>query len=64
MVLVPRFLNSVRQTAIYTKNDEILDWHVCRIGDPDIDVEISATHVGMVFRSLVYSVVAHRLAGE
>lgn len=56
--------NSVRQTAIYTKNDGILDWHVCRTGDPEIDVEISATHIGMVFSPLVYSVVAHRLAGE
>lgn len=56
--------NSVRQTAIYTKNDGILDWHVCRTGDPKIDVEISATHIGMVFSPLVYSVVAHRLAGE
>src|SRR5208283_2827073 len=56
--------DSVRQTAIYTKNDGILDWHVCRTGDPEIDVEISATHIGMVFSPLVYSVVAHRLAGE
>jgi pimeloyl-ACP methyl ester carboxylesterase len=55
---------SVRQTAIYTKNDGILDWHVCRTGDPAVDVEISSTHIGMVFSPLVYSVVAHRLAGE
>jgi triacylglycerol lipase len=55
---------SVRQTAIYNKNDGILDWHVCRTGDPDVDVEVSATHIGMVFSPLVYSVVAHRLAGE
>jgi triacylglycerol lipase len=56
--------SSVRQTAVYTKNDGILDWHVCRTGDPEVDVEISATHIGMVFSPLVYSVVAHRLAGE
>jgi triacylglycerol lipase len=55
---------SVRQTAIYTKNDGILDWHVCRTGDPAVDVEVSATHIGMVFSPLVYSVVARRLAGE
>jgi triacylglycerol lipase len=59
-----RLPNSVRQTAIYTKNDGILDWNVCRTGDPEIDVEISATHIGMVFSPLVYSAVAHRLAGE
>src|SRR5271165_341185 len=56
--------SSVRQTAIYTRNDGILDWRVCRTGDPAVDVEISATHIGMVFSPLVYSIVAHRLAGE
>ncbi len=55
---------SVRQTAIYTKNDGIVDWHVCRAGQPAVDVEVPATHIGMVFSPLVYSVVAHRLAGD
>lgn len=56
------FPKSVRQTAIYTKEDGILDWRVCRTGDPSVDVEVSATHIGMVFSPLVYSVVAQRLA--
>jgi pimeloyl-ACP methyl ester carboxylesterase len=55
---------SVRHTAIYTKNDGIVDWRVCRTGDPAIDVKVSSTHIGMVFSPLVYSVVAKRLAGE
>jgi len=55
---------SVRQTAIYTKMDGLLDWRVCRTGDPDVDVEVSATHIGMVFSPLVYSVVAERLASK
>jgi len=55
---------SVRQTAIYTKSDGILDWRVCRTGDPKVDVEVSATHIGMAFSPIVYSVVAHRLAGR
>lgn len=55
---------SVRQTAIYTKTDGILDWRVCRTGDPKVDVEVSATHIGMAFSPIVYSVVAHRLAGK
>lgn len=58
------FPKSVRQTAIYTKKDGILDWRVCQTGDPDVDVEVSATHIGMVFSPLVYSIVAHRLAGK
>ena len=55
---------SVRQTAIYTKSDGILDWRVCRTGNPSVDCEVSSTHIGMVFSPLVYSLVAHRLAGN
>lgn len=58
------FPKNVRQTAIYTKSDGILDWRVCQTGDPDVDVEVSATHIGMVFSPLVYGVVARRLAGQ
>jgi triacylglycerol lipase len=54
----------VRQTAIYTKSDGILDWRVCRTGSPGVDFEVSATHIGMVFNPLVYSLVAQRLAGN
>ena len=58
------FPESVRQTAIYAKTDGVLDWRVCRTGEPDVDVEVSATHIGMAFSPLVYSIVAHRLAGK
>jgi len=57
------FPKEIRQTAIYTKTDGILDWRVCQTGDPDVDVEVSATHIGMVFSPLVFRVVAERLAG-
>ena len=62
--LVGKFPKSVRQTAIYTKSDGIVDWKVCRTGDPAVDFEVSATHMGLVFSPLVYSLVAQRLAGE
>jgi pimeloyl-ACP methyl ester carboxylesterase len=62
--LTGQFPKSVRRTAIYTKVDGILDWRVCQTGDPRVDVEVSATHIGMVFSPLVYSVVADRLAGK
>ncbi len=61
--LVGRFPRSVRQTAIYTKSDGIMDWRVCRTGLPGVDFEVSSTHIGLVFNPLVYSVVAQRLAG-
>jgi len=53
---------SVRQTAIYTKSDGIVDWKVCATGNPSIDFEVSATHIGMVFNPIVYDLVAKRLA--
>jgi pimeloyl-ACP methyl ester carboxylesterase len=59
-----KFPESVRQTAIYTKADGLLDWHVCRTGDPAVDFEVSATHFGLAFSPLVYSVVARRLAAK
>ncbi len=58
------FPNSVRQTAIFTKADGLLDWRVCRTGDPSVDFEVSATHIGLVFSPLVYSLMAQRLAGK
>ena len=58
------FPKSVRQTAIYSKSDGILNWRVCRTGDAKVDFEVSSTHIGMVFSPLVYSIVAQRLAGN
>ena len=52
----------VRQTAIYTKSDGIVDWRVCLTGDPSIDVEVAATHIGLVFSPTVYDVLAQKLA--
>jgi pimeloyl-ACP methyl ester carboxylesterase len=62
--LMGEFPRSVRQTAVYSKYDGIMDWRICRTGDDDIDVEVSSTHLGMVFSPLVYQVVAERLAGD
>ena len=64
------FLNSLRrkvphsmiETAIYTRYDGIVDWHYCMTMNPDIDVEVPGTHVGMVFNPAAYAVVAERLA--
>jgi triacylglycerol lipase len=55
---------AVFQTAIYTKSDGIVDWRVCRTGNPEADFEVSATHIGMAFNPIVFDLVAHRLAGK
>jgi len=58
------FPPGVRQTAIYTKSDGIVDWRVCGTGDPSIDCEVSATHLGLVFNPIVYQLIGHRLAAS
>ncbi|HXB70466.1 MAG TPA: alpha/beta fold hydrolase [Candidatus Acidoferrales bacterium] len=60
--LVVKLPKSVFETAIYTKSDGIADWHCCMTGNPGVDFEVSATHIGLVFNPIVFDVVAHRLA--
>ncbi|HTX39749.1 MAG TPA: alpha/beta fold hydrolase [Bryobacteraceae bacterium] len=62
--LAGKLPKSVFQTAIYTKSDGIVDWRVCRTGNPECDFEVSATHIGMAFNPIVFDLVAHRLAGK
>ncbi len=52
---------SVRETAIYTRHDGVVDWRYCMTGNPEVDVEVPGTHVGMTFNPAVYCVVAERL---
>ena len=54
--------SSIVQTAIYTKDDGIVDWRYCRTGDEDIDFEVPGTHVGLVFNPSAYTIIAERLA--
>jgi pimeloyl-ACP methyl ester carboxylesterase len=53
---------SILQTAIYTKDDGIVDWRYCRTGNPKNDFEVPGTHVGLVFNPSAYSIIAERLA--
>lgn len=53
---------SVRETAIYTRNDGIVDWRYCLTGKKGIDFEVKGTHVGLTFNPSVYSLIATRLA--
>lgn len=56
---VPR---SMFETAIYTRQDGIVDWRYCITADPAKDVEVPGTHIGMAFNPAAYTVVAERLA--
>ena len=54
--------HSMLETAIYTRQDGIVDWRYCMTMDPQKDVEVPGTHIGMAFNPAAYSVVAERLA--
>lgn len=64
------FLGSLRrkvpeamlETAIYTRQDGIVDWRYCVTMNPEKDVEVPGTHIGMAFNPAAYAVVADRLA--
>jgi hypothetical protein len=49
-------------SAIYTRTDAIVDWTYCVTGDPEIDIEVPGTHVGLVINPSAYTVIARRLA--
>jgi triacylglycerol lipase len=53
--------DSVRQLAIYTRTDGILDWRFCLSEDPADNVEVEGTHVGLAFNVDVYRVIAAHL---
>ncbi len=56
---IPR---GVRETAIYTQDDGVVDWRRCKCDDCDNDFAVRGTHIGLVFNAQVYRVIADRLA--
>jgi len=55
---------SVRQTAVFTKCDGVVDWQYCLSGKPNNDVEVVGTHLGLPFNATVFRHIAVRLAGS
>jgi triacylglycerol lipase len=54
--------DSMFETAIYTRDDGIVDWRYCMTRNPEVDFEVPGTHIGMAFNPSAYSIVAERLA--
>jgi len=52
---------SVKQTAIYTLDDGVVDSRYCRTGNPKNDYEVPGTHIGLAFNASVYKIIAERL---
>jgi pimeloyl-ACP methyl ester carboxylesterase len=57
-----RWPRSVRETAVYTKCDGLVDWRYCLSGKPNTDVEVVGTHFGLPFNPSVFRLIANRLA--
>ena len=54
--------DSMFETAIYTRDDGIVDWRYCMTRNPEVDFEVPGTHIGMAFNPAAYAIVAERLA--
>jgi triacylglycerol lipase len=54
--------DSMIETAIYTRDDGIVDWRYCMTKNPEADFEVPGTHIGMAFNPSAYTIVAERLA--
>lgn len=57
-----KWLKSITQNAIYTRQDGIVDWRYCRTGDPRLDIEVGGTHIGLLFNPTTYLRIAQCLA--
>ncbi|MBS1793544.1 MAG: alpha/beta hydrolase [Acidobacteria bacterium] len=65
MTALHHFLpKKVRQTAIYTKSDGIVDWQNCRSRFESNNFEVSGTHIGLVYNFQVYKLIGERLKGD
>jgi hypothetical protein len=53
---------SVAETAVYSEEDGVVDWRFCKTDRQEADFSVSGTHVGLVFNSSVYRILAERLA--
>lgn len=54
----------VRQTAIYTKSDGIVDWQNCRSRFAENNFEVTGTHIGLVYNFQAYKLIGDRLASN
>jgi hypothetical protein len=58
------FPAAVRELAIFTRADGIVDWRMCVTGDVLKDREVLGTHVGLAFNPFAYRSLAEFLAAD
>jgi pimeloyl-ACP methyl ester carboxylesterase len=54
--------DSVARTAIYSKEDNVVDWRCCLEDQDHMNIEVQGTHLGLAFNPDVYRTVAQLLA--
>lgn len=59
--LTRRWPKSVRQTAVFSAIDGLVDWRYCLTGKKVVDIEVQSSHLGMVINPEVYEQIARRL---
>lgn len=52
----------VAHYAIYSRTDGVVEWQNCMEEDPELNDEVTSTHIGMAFHPGVYRALAKRLA--
>ncbi len=57
-----RLPSHLHHSAIYTRADGVVDWHDSRERDPQRNHEVGGTHIGLVYNSRAYKVLAELLA--
>lgn len=53
----------IKQTAVFTKTDGIVDWKNCISRFSANNFEVTGTHIGLVYNFQVYKLIADRLSG-
>ena len=53
---------SVHHTALYSRDDGVIDWRNCLEPEPSLNHEVGGTHIGLVFNARAYRIVAELLA--
>ena len=63
-VLQNSLTGKIRQTAVFTKSDGIVDWQSCRLKNAEKDFEVTGTHIGLTFNFQVYKIIAEQLPNK
>jgi pimeloyl-ACP methyl ester carboxylesterase len=58
------FPPNVSRSAIFSRRDGVVDWRACIEGDNAVDIEVAATHVGMIVHPETYRAIAGALAAR